>query len=86
MASKKFVALAIPGREFWYSSNSAHAVPAASAEYICKILNQYKFKGADGVNRVWHIYECEGYDDIRLPLSFQKFTVRKGIVKEVFYS
>ena len=80
---KKFVAKAVPGKEYLYDGKSAHAVPVASADYICKVLNQHKYKGADQVHSVWHVFDCDGGEEWHLPVIYQQFKVRKGIVTEV---
>ena len=35
-------------------------------------------------NEVWHIHEVSYYDDASFYAERQKFTIRKGIVKEQF--
>lgn len=70
------------GSEFLYSAKSAHAVSKASAAKIRDIVNQYKYKLSE--NEVWHIHEVSYYDDASFYAERQKFTIRKGIVKEQF--
>lgn len=77
------VAKAIKGREYLYNPRSAHEVSAAGAEYIARVLNEYKYKLKD--NEVWHTYTISEYDQIAyVYASGQSFTRRKGLVKERF--
>lgn len=72
----KLLAIAPKGREFLHSRQKSGYVSDASAQKICDILNKSKFMLQDG--KVWHIYY---YDFTMSNYVFQKFTIRKGIVK-----
>lgn len=75
------IAKAVKEREYLYNYRTAHKVSAASAEKILAVLNEYKFRLKDG--EVWHIYDVCRYDSAYDVAQYQKFTIRKGIVKEV---
>lgn len=72
----KLLAVAPKGREYLHSRKKSGYAPDASAQKICDILNQAKCMLEDG--EVWHIYD---YDFTMDDYVFQKFTIRKGIVK-----
>lgn len=74
------LAITHPGSEYLYYSLSAHKVSKASAQLICKVCNQYKFKLKEG--ECWHVYEVGLYDGAYDYAQYQRFTVRKGIVTE----
>lgn len=76
----KIIAKSVKGHEYAYSAKSAHKVSNASANYICKVLNDYNFKLNDG--EVWFIHEVGAYDTAYEYAQYQQFTVRNGIVKE----
>ena len=73
------IAKTTEGREFMYSSRSAHAVPKASARKICDICNEYKYRIEDGEK--WHIYEIDEYDKANYFASIQHGRVYRGVVK-----
>ena len=74
------VAKSVKGKEFLYSAKSAHSVPKASSKIICSILNKVKYQLSD--NEVWFIHEIDKYDSAFDYASFQRFSIRNGIVKE----
>lgn len=76
----KIIAKSVKGQEFMYIANTAHKVSEASAQYICKILNDYNFRLKE--NEVWFIHDVDRYDLAYDYAQFQRFTVRNGIVKE----
>jgi len=76
----KVIAKSVKGQEFLYSAKSAHKVSEASAKYICKVLNEYKYKLNE--DEVWYIHDVGMYDSAYDYAEFQRFTVRNGIVKE----
>jgi len=76
----KVIAKSTKGQEFMYNASSAHKVSEMSAKYICKVLNEYKFRISE--NEVWFIHDVDRYDLAYEYAQFQKFTVRNGIVKE----
>lgn len=77
----KVIAKSKPGKEYLYNCRTAHKVSAASAEKILAVLNEYRFLLKD--DEVWHIYDVCHYDSAYDYAQYQKFTIRKGIVKEV---
>ena len=77
----KMLAKAIRGKEFLYSRKSAHAVSDAGADYICRVLNENKYRLKDG--EIWHVYDCGWYEMEYTEAGTQKFTRRRGIVSEV---
>lgn len=77
----KIVARTQIGREFVYSTASAHSVSERSAETICNILNEYKYHLNDG--ECWFIYDIDRYDRSYDFACFQYFKIRKGVVSEV---
>ena len=46
------LAIACKGKEFLYNVRSAHEVSKASADWICNVLNQNRYKLKEG--EVWH--------------------------------
>lgn len=74
------LAKSVKGKEFLYRADSAHKVSASSADYICKVLNERKFKLEDG--SVWFKHAVDEYDTAYQYAEFQSFTNRKGIVSE----
>ena len=75
------VAKSVKGHEYMYSAKTAHKVSKASANYICKVLNEYNFNLKEG--EVWHVHEVGTLDNAYDFAQIQKFTNRKGIVKRV---
>lgn len=78
----KVLAIAAEGKEFLYQSSTAHKVPNASAEKIRDALNKIRYKLKDG--QIWHIYEVSAWENAGIYAEGQKFTIRKGTLKEVF--
>lgn len=76
----KIVAKSVKGHEFMYNPTSAHEVSNNSAEYICKVLNNYRFnlKG----DETWFIHDVDKYDRAYDYAMYQRFTVRNGVVKQ----
>lgn len=74
------IAKSIKGKEFLYNPKSARKVSKASAEKICKIVNEYKFLLGSNENEVWHIHEVFECDAAYNYAQFQSFTIRNGIV------
>lgn len=52
------LAKAVKGQEFLYNVSSAHEVSKASADFICKVLNETKYNLKDG--EVWHKFSNIG--------------------------
>lgn len=76
----KVVAKAVKGKEYLYNPRSARKVSARSAEYVCKVVNEYKFLLGSADNEVWHIYDIDEYDTAYDYAMRQSFTVRNGVV------
>lgn len=76
------LAKAVKGQEFLYDASSSHAVSKASADYICKCLNDVKYQLKE--NEVWHKFDsfCQ-YSGGWTYACQQKFTKYKGKIKEV---
>lgn len=75
----KVIAKTRPGKEYFYNAKTAHKVSANSAEKILNVLNTVRWQLNDG--EVWHIYDVCDYDNAAYYARYQKFTIRKGIVK-----
>ena len=81
--SKLYIAKAIKGKEFLFSSNSAHAVSARSAARICDILNKCNYLLKPG--ETWHTYEYDENSSIAVIVETQRFTIRKGIITRHYF-
>jgi len=57
--TKKFIAIAPIGKEFYFRSSTMIATPTASAEKIAKALNNAKYLLKDG--ETWHVYDNDSY-------------------------
>lgn len=68
------------GKEFLYSSSSAHSVPKASANKIRDTLNRIRYKLKDG--EVWHLHEVGQYDLAYEYGQCQSFRIRTGHIYE----
>lgn len=55
----KLIAKTQKGTEFMHSKANAFFVPDSSANKICKIMNDAKFRLSE--NEVWYVYEQEKY-------------------------
>ena len=76
----KIVAVSPKGKEYIYNFTTAHEVSKASAEKICKCLNDHKFRIRD--DQVWAIHDADRYDNGYYYAEDQKFRVYKGQVRE----
>lgn len=76
------LAKAVLGKEFFYDASSSHEVSKASADIICKALNDAKYDLKDG--QVWHKFTdfCQYSNGWPFALG-QKFTRFKGRIREV---
>lgn len=76
------LAKAVLGKEFLYKASSSHEVSKASADIICKALNDAKWQLEDG--EVWHKFTdfCQYSDGWAFALG-QKFTRYKGRIREI---
>ena len=66
----KLIAKAIKGKEFFHSRKDAAFASDSSAEKICKVMNETKFR-LNNENEVWHVYDYVLY----------RLCIYKGIVK-----
>lgn len=78
------LAITHPDTPYFFKSSSAHEVSKRSASVICRIVNENKEKLGTKADEVWHIYEIDKYDSAYYHAQFQKFTIRKGLVKAVY--
>ena len=69
--------------EYLYIARTACKVSKASAKTICDILNKCQFAYSKHPGSVWYIHEVDKYDTAFDYAQYQKFTIRKGIVKYV---
>ena len=76
------LAKAVLGKEFLYDASSSHEVSKASADVICKALNDAKYQLKEG--EVWYRYNdfCQ-YSGGWPYACGQKFTKYKGRIREV---
>lgn len=72
----KLIAKAQRGREFLHSKENAFFAPNSSANKICKLLNDSKFR-LKSENEVWHVYD---YDLMQEYYVTQKISARNGKV------
>lgn len=79
----KVIAKTVKGKEYIYSTKSAHKVSANSAEKILTVLNNVRWNLKND-DEIWHIYDVDEYDTAYDYAIYQKFTIRKGIVKAVY--
>lgn len=82
---KKMLVLAMSKKdsEYLYIANTACKVSKASAKTICEILNKCQFAYSKYPGSVWYIHEVDKYDTAFDYAQYQKFTIRKGIVKYI---
>lgn len=73
----KLIAKAIKGKEFFHSRKDAAFAPDSSAEKICKVMNETKFR-LNNENEVWHVYD---YDFTMKNYELYRLCIYKGIVK-----
>jgi len=72
----KMFAKAVEGKEFIYSRESAHQVSERSANMICAALNEKRWGLKDG--QIWHVYDCEWYEQEYTGAAYQSFERRNG--------
>lgn len=75
------LAKAIKGKEFLYDARSSHEVSKASADVICKVLNDIMYQLKE--NEVWHKFTdfCQ-YSAGWEYATFQKFSRYKNRIRE----
>lgn len=72
----KIAAKTIKGKEFIYSSRSAHKVNGKNAEAIVSGLNQCGYMLKD--NEKWHLYNIDKYDAAYVWAETQSFFISKN--------
>lgn len=65
------------GTEFMHSKANAFFVPDSSANKICKIMNDTKFR-LKSENEVWYVYD---YDSTQEVYVMYKLSIYRGVVK-----
>lgn len=75
----KILALSVKGKEYLYDASSARRVSARSAETICKIVNDCKFRINDD-SKVWYVHDIDEYDAAYIYACNRSFTIRNGVV------
>lgn len=77
---KKMVAISKAGAEFAYKRESAHEVPASSAQAIADALNaaQYRIKPGE----VWAVHDMDWFMEEYTGAGYQKFSRRNGKIYE----
>lgn len=73
------VAKSVKGQEFLYGARTAHKVPKASAQKICKALNDANWKLNGG--EIWFVHEVDQYDSAFEYAEWQSFSIRNGAIK-----
>lgn len=79
----KIVAKSIEGQEFLYSASSAHSVSKASANAICKALNNARYDLKEG--QVWFVHDIGQYDNAYIYALSQKFYRNRGKIMRSGY-
>ena len=79
------LAMSKKGQEYIYKPSTARKVSAASKEKICNICNEYQFLYTCHPGYIWHVHQVDQYDTAFEYAQFQKFTIRKGVVKAINY-
>lgn len=74
----KVLAVSVAGHEYLYKASTARKVSERSAEKICAICNEVKWRLNDG--ECWYIHEVDQYDTAYDYAMMQAFTIRNGIV------
>lgn len=73
----KLIAKTQKGIEFFHSRENAFFAPDSSANKICKIMNDVKFR-LQNENEVWHVYD---YDWTQEDYVTHRLSIYRGIVK-----
>lgn len=73
----KLIAQTIKGYEYMHSKELAFFVQNASADKICKIMNDVRFR-LKNENEIYHIYE---YDSMQDYYVMNRLSIYKGVVK-----
>ena len=78
----KIIAKTRTGSEYLYDPRTAHAVSNRSAEFIKSVVNTVEYKLKE--NEIWHVYDIDKYDAAFDYAQYQRFSVYRGIVKEIW--
>ena len=73
----KLIAKTQKGTEFLHSKKNAFFAPDSSANKICKIMNDVKFR-IENENEVWHVYDYDFTQDMYVT---SRLSIYKGQVK-----
>ena len=73
----KLIAQTVKGFEYMHSKELAFFVPNASADKICKVMNDVRFR-LKNENEIYHVYE---YDFMQKDYVTHRLRIYKGIVK-----
>ena len=73
----KLIAKTQKGTEFLHSKKNAFFAPDSSADKICKIMNDVKFR-IENENEVWHVYDYDFTQDMYVT---GRLSIYKGQVK-----
>ena len=73
----KLIAKTQKGTEFLHSKKNAFFAPDSSANKICKIMNDVKFR-IENENEVWHVYDYDFTQDMYVT---GRLYIYKGQVK-----
>lgn len=79
----KVIAISTKGQEFMYSGRTAHKVSEASANMICKALNDAKYRIKE--DEVWFVHDVDRYDVAYDYAQYQSFKRYKGKIIETSY-
>lgn len=73
----KLIAKTQKGTEFLHSRKNAFFAPDSSANKICKIMNDTKFR-LKSENEIWHVYD---YDWMQEDYVTHRLSIYRGVVK-----
>lgn len=73
----KLIAKTQKGTEYLHSKQNAFFAPDSSANKICKIMNDVKFR-LKSDSEVWHVYD---YDFSQESYVTGRLSIYKGVVK-----
>jgi hypothetical protein len=77
METMKLIAQTVKGFEYLHSKELAFFAPNASADKICKVMNDVRFR-LKNENEIYHVYE---YDIMQDDYVMHRLSIYKGIVK-----
>lgn len=73
----KLIAKTQKGKEFFHSRTEAYFAPDSSANKICKIMNDVKFR-LKSENEVWYVYD---YDWIQEDYVTHRLSIYRESIK-----